>query len=59
MRQDKEHVEKEPGDGLPPVRIDVERMAYALSTETVRVPAGLTRDELLKFILAAAPMHRE
>lgn len=47
-----------PADKPPPnenpVRIDVERMARALASGTVQVPQGLTREEVLRFILAAA-----
>jgi hypothetical protein len=59
MRHEAEQIDHEPGDDLPPVRIDVERLAYALATETVQVPPGLTRDELLKFILAAGRPRQE
>ncbi len=59
MRHEAKDQDHEPSDDLPPVRIDVERMAYALATETVHVPPGLTRDELLKFILAAGRPRQE
>ena len=48
--------DKSPPDETP-VRIDVERLSRALASGTVEVPPGLSRDEMLRFILAAAAVR--
>jgi hypothetical protein len=40
------------------VYIDIERMAESLASGTVKVPAGLSREETIEFILSHAPIDK-